>query len=376
MLPHTLATATIAIFLMTSIPPRLSAQWTLLDSLPHVWSSLDVSETPELPTSFWSCESMTLLDGTLFVGGHGIVAYDIARHRWTTRSRGLPSRCTVRKLYAHRTVRYAMVNDNSIFRSTDEGRSWLPIASLYDFDQYSGRIAIICLTVTDSSIFIGTSAGLYRRQQGDSRWERADHDPLRSAYIIGAASIGDSIMVSIEFKGRTSGIYRSTDRGKTWRTANHGLPIGLISSSIPDSIEYDGSVGLASPISILFCNGMALVGNFVGPKPTIVLEDSVDSRPYSPLLQSTDFGTTWNGSATMFQESISKCLMCTSSTIWFSDIYGRIYRSHDLGQSWTSLPNSTEMLFTQSLVHTDNELIALSWNGSLWKYPLHGNERH
>ncbi|MDP4236158.1 MAG: regulator, partial [Bacteroidota bacterium] len=65
-----------------------------------------------------------------------------------------------------------------------------------------------CLATIDSSIFIGTEAGVYRSIDSGLTWA---HTGLRNVYITAFALDGKRI-----FAGTIGDIYQSIDDGKSW----------------------------------------------------------------------------------------------------------------------------------------------------------------
>lgn len=121
-----------------------------------------------------------------------------------------------RKMYAsyiikHRNILLATGSDTLIYRSTDDGASWVQIRSGMP------RNTSICSIVSNNRVvFIGLTNGLYRSNDDGSTWHRLEAVKWSASSIAAC----DSAIVICD-QGR---IYRSTDDGVTWTIVNAYLP--------------------------------------------------------------------------------------------------------------------------------------------------------
>ncbi|MEZ5320058.1 MAG: hypothetical protein R2752_21840 [Vicinamibacterales bacterium] len=189
-----------------------------------------------------------------------------------------------------------------IFKSTDAGRTWANMG-LQD-TQHIGRVVVdpedpdtVYVAAIGHNFSTNETRGLYKTTDGGRSWDRllyvnervgvidVELDPTDRRTLYAAAWERDRKPWGHVVAGPGSGLYKSTDAGRTWRSIGRGLPSG------PDL----GRIGIEIAPS--------------NPRVLYALLDNEASRPPAP-------GTNERGP---------------------QPIRGEVYRSDDRGESWTKV---------------------------------------
>jgi photosystem II stability/assembly factor-like uncharacterized protein len=97
------------------------------------------------------------------------------------------------------------VSDNAVFRSTNDALSWTPI--LQNTLNYN------CLAVSGNSICVGSSsAGIYRTTNGGANWNTANNGLGYGGGVYALAASGSDMFAGAFHRG----VYKSTDGGANW----------------------------------------------------------------------------------------------------------------------------------------------------------------
>ncbi len=186
------------------------------------------------------------------------------------------------------------------------------------------------LVINDTGdMFALGSTGLYRKLADEADWQPLIIDQNQSIYLssIVYVSANDILLVASGL-----GVYRSSDNGDTWETANQGLPPTAL------HIQYIA----VSPDGIVY----------------VTLYDGI-------LYRSSDLGDNWDIlslSGSFFQFMTITC---------DGDIYvgndGYIFRSNDQGESWTMSADKINVIgrFSVTSIHNDT-LYAGLYSGHIY----------
>src|SRR5664280_1440034 len=135
---------------------------------------------------------------------------------------------------------YIGVNNGGVWKTNDYGRTWFPI---FD-DQQIGGLAID--QTNENRVFVAalghpygpnTQRGVFRTMDGGITWEKVlykdentgavqvtidPNNPQRVFAVLWAGRLGP--WENSAWNGKESGLYKSTDGGKTWKKITSGLP--------------------------------------------------------------------------------------------------------------------------------------------------------
>jgi photosystem II stability/assembly factor-like uncharacterized protein len=184
-------------------------------------------------------------------------------------------------------ARYDIMNGNGVYKSEDDGKTWIALG-LSD-SQHIGRILIdprdpkVLLVAALGHVFgTNTERGVFRSEDGGQHWTKVLFiDENTGAVDLASDPASPDIVYAATWQlrrypfldyflpagGPGSGIWKSTDGGKTWtRTSQKGLPDGPL-----------GRVGLAVGANT---NGQRIYA-------------SVSAKVKGGLYRSDDGGSTW-----------------------------------------------------------------------------------
>jgi photosystem II stability/assembly factor-like uncharacterized protein len=191
--------------------------------------------------------------------------------------------------YPGNATLWASTWDSGVFRSTDEGATWEPMADGLTTDPQAdeidqpqfGPLAVGVDRSGDESLFLGGFDGLFRFDDERSTWDSLE---TLSDYLVGLAVSPDfandgTVAVTTYVKGT----FVSREAGESWQLANDGLtvddvgsgnkfaPLGRMHNVLfsPDYAE-DGTIFTANWVRIVKSTnrGASWTEVEVGPPPT------------------------------------------------------------------------------------------------------------
>ncbi len=107
----------------------------------------------------------------------------------------------------------------SIWESPDSGKTWMTILS----EAQVGSVLMSALFVNNRTIFVGTEGnGVYRSTNNGTDWVSADSGMSPGTYnmVWAFGAIGDTVLAA----SGNLGVFRSENGGLTWTEADSGLP--------------------------------------------------------------------------------------------------------------------------------------------------------
>lgn len=274
-------------------------------------------------------------------------------------------------------VFYIGVNNGGVWKTTDFGRTWIPI---FD-DQPTGSIGDIVVSPSNPNvIYVGSGEGLQRPDLsvGDGVYKSIDggktwlHMGLREGQQIGGMALDpeneNRLFVAVlghpYGPNKERGVYRTLDGGKTWKQVlykdeNTGAIQVTIDPKNPNIIYADLWAGRQGP-----------------------WENGAWNGPESGLFKSTDGGDTWvkleKGLPTTAQGlgRIGFCIAPSDPNRLYATVDAGekpgIYRSDDAGASWQLIKSDPRYWgrgadFAEVKVDPANKDIVYSANVVTWK---------
>ena len=274
-------------------------------------------------------------------------------------------------------VFYIGVNNGGVWKTTDYGRTWMPI---FD-DQPTGSIGDIIVAPSNSSvIYVGSGEGLQRPDLsvGNGMYKSTDagntwtHLGLEHVQQIAGLAIDPSnenrlFVAALGHPygpNEERGVFRTVDGGKTWQKVLY-----VDENTGASQVAFDPKNS-----NIIYSD---LWAGRQGP-----WENGAWNGPNSGLFKSTDGGATWkkltNGLPTTQQGlgRIGFAIAPSDPNRLYATVespqLGGIYRSDDAGEHWTKLSGDNRYFgrasdFAELKVDPKNADIVYSANVVTWK---------
>jgi len=251
---------------------------------------------------------------------------------------------------------------DGVFRSTDNGLTWSILnTGLTNTNVWS-------LAIAGSNIFAGTAKGVFRSNNNGLTWESTD-TKLANMGIESLHSTG--ILLFAGTSG--NGVFRSSNNGTVWTSASSGITDNYIFTVTSNgSTIYSGTgMGVFSSTN----NGItwAPLSNGVYPivRALIISNGNIFAGGAGGIYRSIDNGSSWsevnNGipETTIivnFTEYYSNIFACGWAGVWFSTDSGSTWSNISIG-----LPFDWEV---HSLVISETMIFAGVYHNGIWKRSL------
>jgi photosystem II stability/assembly factor-like uncharacterized protein len=169
--------------------------------------------------------ALTISEATLYVGtyGNGVYSSTDNGNNWKEINNGITNQ-DIRAIAVSGSNLFAGVfggfgNGGGIYRSTDNGQNWKCIKNGMNLGD------VTSLLVIDTTLFVATDGGIYRSSDNGESWMR-----FQNVFSVNTISVVNSILYAgtgwnvIEGDRNMGSIYQSTDNGENWTTIRTGLP--------------------------------------------------------------------------------------------------------------------------------------------------------
>jgi photosystem II stability/assembly factor-like uncharacterized protein len=281
----------------------------------------------------------------------GLMRAEVGSGEWQPLSQGLPPKAEVRSILIHPDnpqIVFAGTHDGP-YRSRNQGESWEKL----DFPDPGMVVWCMIFHPEDPQvIYLGTApAAVYRSDNGGDSWKR-----LSIVETCGAVNMGFPMRVirlTIDpsqpkhvYAGlEVGGVIRSTDGGETWTDCTEDLlrlaSMDHLKSQIGSDTDIEGmmdshaiTVSAAQPGTVFLATRMGL---FRSPDQGNTWRDMEVGR-FSPLTYARDVQVSPQDPNVLYA-ALSPAARSYD---------GSLYRSNDLGESWTRFdhdvaPQSTMM---------------------------------
>ncbi len=224
---------------------------------------------------------------------------------------------------------FAGRGNGGVVRSTDGGDSWekanTGLARHQDVGQCCGYYGVTGLLfsptfASDSTVYLATWSGLYRSTNRGETWQNMTLD-LADTWIIHvlvSPSFGTDntlfVLAHAPIRSVGNALYKSTDRGETWRQVKPNLPV-------------DSGYSVTSGIVI---------------SPAFGTDGTFFAATLDGLLRSTDQGITWETIYSydgVLQGNFTPWVVLspnfgTDNTLFTSKVCEGVFRSKDRGETW------------------------------------------
>lgn len=248
----------------------------------------------------------------------------------------------------------------SVYRSTDEGASWIDVgASLPNNEIYS------LSTIDGSTVFAGLNATTYFTTDLGDSWEQVSG--MQGANIYAVHRLNTTRLAA---EG-TGGLYYSSDDGRNWTRSNHdSTRMGL--STFHQAAW--GDLYAATMNSLLRSTDLGSTwqcsetGIFI---PSLFDVIAFGSEKYLVITnhahRSTDAGQTWMYADTAYDPFLARAtLLADDGSIYISTDDCYLRRSDDDGQTWSVRLGPDDGYEINSLTETEEGLLATIVNSDVF----------
>jgi photosystem II stability/assembly factor-like uncharacterized protein len=190
----------------------------------------------------------------------------------------------------------------NMYKTTDGGDTYFPLTQ--EIESSSWITVVSPSYVNDQTVFVGTSRGVFRSQDGGGSWDDLGHG---QGHVVLALALSPSYSSDgVLFAGTMNeGIFKSMDRGETWTAVNTGLGDLVIEAiGISPGYETDQTVFAATKSGGLFRSTdggdswqyVGLEGTFIrriAMSPAFPTDQTIFLGTWSDVLRSQNGGGTW-----------------------------------------------------------------------------------
>ena len=231
----------------------------------------------------------------------------------------------------------------TLYKSSDEGRSWKSIAIPF---AGNGRVGGIAASPVGKGVayVVGPELGVWLTQDGGQRWvERSDGLPSRDVIAVAAHTTQpETVYVVVQ----DHGVFRSQDAGNSWRLMDRGSQGGirqLIHTDMVGSMQT-GWLFAATPKGIrrtMDCFCLWTDAGKLGTEAHAVTydpghPDHIYAATDKGLFRSQDGGETWTQMTSPSSE-VAALAFAPSNILYATDGNGTLFRSADDGSTWIAV---------------------------------------
>ncbi len=256
---------------------------------------------------------------------------------------------------------YAGTVNGYIFKTTNEGASWVRVNS----NMYSGPVWAVKIH-PNSSILAATVTGVYRTSDNGANWNLTDlqYKDVRSLKIDASGTV---------YAGTWGfGIFVSSNCGLSWTAENNGLGTHLVITSLtvaPDQAVYAGTFdgGVAKSIdhgsSWTFLN----VGyNYIWALASNSNGDLFAGTYGEGLYRSTTNGATWTKTS-LPVTYVYSLVIDAADNIYAASYSGGVFVSTNNGTTWSNIGMGGVGLSSMMIVPNGKAIYSGTANGKVYK---------
>lgn len=199
---------------------------------------------PTMNTNTWTEVASVAIDSIeptrlLAVGGSIVFTSTNAAGSWAETRLELEEDETLRAVAIDplRSNTAYIGTDRRIFKSTDRGESWLPLAGGLPATSIN---SILVGPVSSDVVYAATDAGVFRSATGGDTWALIESGMATSQ----VRRIAVAANPDIAYAATRNGVFKTTDAGRSWRAVVNGLSGSFVTSVAVDA--RDSSIVFAS----------------------------------------------------------------------------------------------------------------------------------
>jgi hypothetical protein len=221
--------------------------------------------------------------------------------------------------------------DRGIYLSTNNGDNWT---------QTNISNAVNSFTILGSNLFACGGNNIYKSSDNGSSWNTVNSSSAATVIY----STGNDLFINKNSYSDSlaCGICKSTDSGITWNPSNSGLPF---TTSVVPFPPYKQKI---YPTIYSITN----VGN------TLFIATGTE------VYKSTDGGTTWVPKNNGLPFSVSSLI--TTGNILIAGTLTGIYFSSDIGENWNDFTADLPTLISINAITVDNQFITVGTAENVW----------
>lgn len=253
---------------------------------------------------------------------------------------------------------YAGTKGDAVFKSYDGGQRWV--------SQRSGLEGVVMTSVVNqfvfdpldsNRLFVATTLGIFESQNGGEAWKKR-MDGMKEVLMVVTLTL-DPTRPTILYAGTSGGVYKTMNRAVRWEKANNGLvPPELLQSSRALGVTVI-QVDPHAPDTVYAATLNGIYKSTDEAKSWTRIAQSLPDQMISAMVldraiagviyvasregvhKSGDGGMTWSainkGLASLNVRSLAQS-PTDPKTFYVGTNGSGLYRSHDGGETWVSLP--------------------------------------
>lgn len=280
--------------------------------------------------------SIEVQDSNVFVGTSGGGIYRSTNYgtTFTTINTGLPTTTNGFTIYSIliKDTTVFLGTSSGVYRSTDNGNNWIDVNNAFNLSSGGGSY----LVKIDSIVFASTQIhGVYYTNDDGNSWIHTSGNGL--PYILNSLISMDTVI----YTATNAGVYYSLDSGENWSAVNNGL-----SNTIVKALETNGTTLFAgtSPFHFGGMFRLAENGNYWnsinnGIVSTTIKTLGLDGSTVYVGSDVGSFATSDNGNTwdSILLDGIGAFAL--NGIKIFTGVGGNVLLSTNNGSSWTNVSN-------------------------------------
>jgi hypothetical protein len=269
-------------------------------------------------------------------------------------------------LTMHGAALFTSTADSGVYRSTDDGDTWIAAKTGLPRD-------ILTITSAGTALFAGRDAGVYRSTNNGDTWTAANaglsNPSVYTLFVSGA----------IVFAGTAgSGVFRSTDIGATWTAANAGMTTAIVQAVTGGASNLFAGTR-AGGVYRSTDNGSSWTQVINGLTSTNVLtlcvagSDIYAGSGGGGVFRSTDNGANWTVASTGLTNTTISSLTASGANLFAGGQaggFGNVFLSTDSGGNWSLVSAGLPLVTVNTLAIAGTYIVAGTAARGIWRRPL------